>query len=481
MDQIDTFVEQRATWNKRLAQTVMRPLVHTGSGYWVIVGLLAAVLTWGIYAYSTQAREGLIVTGMRDRIQWGMYIVSFVFFIGISHAGTLISAILRIAKAGWRTPITRMAEFITVVALMIGALFPIIDLGRPDRIHHMFVFGRWQSPILWDMLAITTYLTGSVMYLYLPLIPDMARCRDRLSEEAPRWKQTFFLLAAVGWRETPEQQRLLRVAMGFMMVIIIPVAVSVHTVVSWIFGMTLREPWDSTVFGAYFVAGAIYSGIATIIIVMVVLRRFLHLEEYISRQSFMNLGYMLGGFALIMLYFNILEYVTVGYKLAGEEAFHFQQLMTGAFAPMFWFYILGGMIVPALIVLNPGTRTIAGLVVAAIFVDIGMFLERFLIVVSGLRVPLMPYEPSSYIPSWVEWSVLAGAFAGFALIIAVFTKILPVISIWEVEEHREHEEVVKIAEQSLRDLEAVRDLRAVEVRQPVLRATTSSEGRHEAS
>ena len=473
MDQVNVAVEERAGWNRRLSQTVMSPLIHTGRAYWVIVGFLLAVIAWGLYAYSTQLQNGLIVTGMRDRISWGFYIILFVFFIGISHAGTLISAILRVAKAGWRTPITRMAEFITVVALSIGGLMPMIDLGRPDRIHHIFFFGRWQSPIVWDMLAITTYLTGSIVYLYLPSIPDLARCRDRLAEEAPRWKRTFFRVASIGWQNTEEQQKLLRKAMGFMMVIIIPVAVSVHTVVSWIFSMTLREPWDSTVFGAYFVAGAIYSGIATILIVMVILRRAFHLEEYITKQHFIYLGYMLGGFVLIMLYFNILEYVTVGYKLAGEESFHFEQLMTGPFAAMFWFYLLGGMVVPGLIILNPGTRTIAGLVVAAVFIDIGMFLERFLIVITGLRVPLMSYEASSYTPSWVEWSVLTGAVAGFALIIAVVVKILPVISIWEVEEHHEHQEAVDVAERSLRG-EGAREPVRVQMKRPVLQSSLRS-------
>ncbi|MBF8267559.1 MAG: Polysulfide reductase [Dehalococcoidia bacterium] len=476
MEQIDTVVEEPASWSRRLERRVMNPLIKTGQGYWIIVALLALVVAWGVYAYSTQLRDGLIVTGMRDRIQWGIYIISFVFFIGISHAGTLISAILRVAKAGWRTPVTRIAEFITVVALSIGGLMPIIDLGRPDRIHHMFIFGRWQSPILWDLLSITTYLTGSIIYLYLPLIPDLARCRDRLGNEAHPWKRAFYRLASVGWQGTEKQHKYLRIAMGCMMVLIIPVAVSVHTVVSWIFGMTLREPWNSTVFGAYFVAGAIYSGIATIIIIMVILRRVYHLEEYITRQHFINLGYMLGAFVLIMLYFNVLEYVTTGYKLAGEGRFHFQQLMTGPFAPAFWFYILGGMVVPGLIILNPGTRTIPGLIVASIFVDIGMWLERFIIVVTGLRVPLMPYAASWYTPTWVEWSVMAAAFAGFGLIIAVFVKLFPVISIWEVEEHREHQEAVRVAEQSLQRLRE-----EAAVTQPASRTAFTWEGRHESS
>jgi molybdopterin-containing oxidoreductase family membrane subunit len=425
---------------KRLEGTVLAPLTRTGRGYYLIVGFLALVVLWALYAYVTQLRQGLIVTGMRDRISYGFYIILFVFFIGISHAGTLISAILRVVKAQWRTPVTRMAEFITVVALSVGGLMPIIDLGRPDRIPNLVLFGRWQSPILWDLLSISTYITGSVIYLYLPLIPDLALCRDRLGSAAPAWKRALYRAASLGWQGTARQKQLLSIAMGCMMVLIIPVAVSVHTVVSWIFAMTLREPWNSTVFGAYFVAGAIFSGIAAIIIVMAVLRRAFRLHEYIHDRHFINLGYMLGGFTLIMMYFNVSEYVVTGYKMAGESSFHFTQLMAREYAPYFWLYTIGGMVIPGLIILFPRTRNFTGVLIAAGFVLVGMWMERFLIVVAGLRVPLMPYAPSSYLPTWVEWSIMAGAFALFGLVIATFVKLFPVVSVWEVAEQYEEKE-----------------------------------------
>src|SRR3990170_1870726 len=173
-------MEALSTWRERLEETALAPVTKTSRAYYLWVAFLLMVIAWGVYAYSRQLRDGLIVTGMRDRISWGLYITTFVFFIGISHAGTLISAILRVSQARWRTPITRMAEFITVVALVCGALFVIIDLGRPDRVLNVVVYGRWQSPIIWDVLAITTYLTASLMYLFLPMIPDLALFRDRL-------------------------------------------------------------------------------------------------------------------------------------------------------------------------------------------------------------------------------------------------------------------------------------------------------------
>ena len=432
-----------AEWQERLERRALAPLASTGRRYWLWIGFLLLVIGFGFYAWTTQWDNGLIVTGMRDRISWGVYIASFVFFIGISHAGTLLSAILRATKARWQLSITRMAELITVVALCVGALFPFIDMGRPERFMNLVFFGRWQSPLIWDILAITTYLTGSSLYLLLPLIPDFALARDRLGATASRFHRTLFTMAAVGYHGTPAQRRALERAMTVMMVIIIPVAVSVHTVVSWIFAMTLRVPMNTTVFGPFFVAGAIYSGIAAIVILMVVLRRVLHLEEFITLTQFKGLGYLLGAFTLIMAYFNLQEYAVHGYKLEAGMPFHFAQLMTGPFWPLFWFYILGGIILPGLLILNPGTRTIRGIVAASVLALLGMWLERYLIVVTGFRVPLMPYTPADYTPTWVEWSILAGAFGLFALIISVFAKLFPVISVWEVLEHRGPEPIAK--------------------------------------
>jgi molybdopterin-containing oxidoreductase family membrane subunit len=285
-------------------------------------------------------------------------------------------------------------------------------------------------------MAVMTYLCGSTLYLFLPLIPDFALCRDRLGPNAARWKRTLFTVAAVGWTGTPGQRKALERAMTVMMIVIIPVAVSVHTVISWLFAMTLRVPFNSTVFGAYFVAGAIFSGVAAIILLMAVLRRVLHLEEYITRTQFMALGYLLAGMALVMVYFNLSEYVTTGYKMEAGVAFHFQDLMTGYLAPFFWFYIIGGLIVPVLITVIPATRTVRGIVTAAVLVLVAMWLERYLIVVSGFRVPLMPYTARPYAPTLTEWSIFAGAVALFALIISVFVKVFPMVSVWEVVEHR---------------------------------------------
>jgi Ni/Fe-hydrogenase subunit HybB-like protein len=436
-------------YQRGLEERVFRPLVDAGRWWYVAFGIALAFFLLGVYAYVIQLRDGLVVTGMRDRPLWGLYITNFVFFIGISHAGTLISAILRTAQAGWRTPVTRMAEFITVVALVVGGLMPMIDLGRPDRIHHLFIYGRWQSPILWDVLAVSTYLVGSIAYLYLPMIPDLAIARDRLEGSASRVKLAIYRSAALGWRNTPRQRALLHRAMTTMMILIIPIAVSVHTVVSWIFAMTLREPWDSTVFGAFFVAGAIFSGIAVLVILMAILRRLYHLEEYLLEKHFIYLGYLIAVMAMIILYFNVSEYLVTGYKSNEEVAFQFNQMFRGQFAGFFWFYLIAGLFLPVLIIAIPRTRTIRGVVFASVLVVIAMWIERYFIVVASLRIPLMPYEPRDYTPTWVELSITAGAIALFALVILCFLRFVPIVSVWEQTEQHELDVAHEASEQAM--------------------------------
>jgi Fe-S-cluster-containing dehydrogenase component/Ni/Fe-hydrogenase subunit HybB-like protein len=422
-----------------LEQRALAPMAANSRRYYAWVALLLVVIAWAVYAYIVEVQNGLIVTGMRDRISWGLYIANFVFFIGISHVGMLLSAILRVTRARWQMSITRMAELITIAALFVAALFPIIDLGRPDRLLNIVFFGRWQSPLLWDIFAISTYFTGSMIYLYLLLIPDFALCRDRLGPTAPAWKRNFFNLTALGWKGSAEQHHALNRAVTIMMIVIIPVAISVHTVVSWIFAMTLRSPFNSTVFGVFFVAGAIYSGIAAVILLMAALRWLLHFEEYITEKHFVYLGYLLATLALIMGYLNLTEYITTGYKMEEGIWFYIQQLTVGPFAVLFWFNIFGGIFIPGLIILFSRTRNIKGIIIASVLVLCGMWIERYLIVVAGFRVPLMAYAAADYFPTWVEWSILAGAFALFALLISVFVKLIPVISVWEVVEQRKSE------------------------------------------
>ncbi|MBI2972632.1 MAG: polysulfide reductase NrfD [Armatimonadetes bacterium] len=489
----------------------------TGTGFTVLVGLLGAIVGWGVIAYAVQLRYGLGVTGLRDHVMWGLYITNFVFFIGISHAGTLISAILRVTNTEWRRPITRLAEGITVFALMVAAPMVLVDLGRPDRILNIVRYGRLQSPILWDVMSITTYLTGSLLYLYLPLIPDLA-ILHRLPR-LPAWKRRLYKALSLSWLGTERQRALLGRGIATMAIIIIPVAVSVHTVVSWIFGMTLRAGWNSTIFGPYFVIGAIFSGIAAVVVAMAAFRKAYRLEAYITESHFRRMGYLLLALALIYGYFTFSEYLTPVYKMATAERGYLMEVLSGRFAPLFYITQIGGVLLPLLLLTVPRLGWVAGLwrvplvrpaaalsaatafasvllfisfsgspvaaaglgsailasapwiiaalagwlfisvlpalhaqpisavVTASLLVTVGAWLKRFVIIVPTLQNPFLPIQRAPtgwaiYWPTWVEWSITAAAFAGFVLIYILFSKVFPIVSIWETREEGVHVPVV---------------------------------------
>jgi len=410
-----------------------RPIFETGKGYYIVGGIFLAVYLWAVLMYYTQLRAGLGVTGMNQPITWGFYIVNFVFFIGISHAGTLISAILRLSKAEWRRPITRMAEVITAIVLAIGGLHPIIDLGRPDRMLNLLESGRLQSPLLWDVTSITAYFTASTVYLYLPMIPDIARIRDRGGKL--KWLYTFM---AWGWQGTERQKRVLNRAINILMVMVIPIAISVHTVISYIFSMTLQPGWHSTIFGPYFVAGAIFSGIAALLIVMIVFRKAFHFEDYLKEIHFQYLGTLLLIMSLIWFYFTFSEYLTGIFGAEPHEMDVILYKLNGPFAFFFWGMVLCNFVIPVTILSFRKLKTIRGVLIASIAVVIGMWLERLIIVVPSLANPRMELPLGIYVPTLVEWAMFAGGLAIFALGFMVFAKFFPLISIWEIEEGRQH-------------------------------------------
>jgi len=427
---------------------------------WLLV--LTSICVWGWIAYAWQLRKGLAVTAMTNYFSWGIYIINFVFFIGISHAGTLVSAILRVTGAEWRRPITRMAEGITVFALMIGAPMVIIDMGRPDRLWHVLVYGRLQSPIVWDVLAVATYMTGSLLYLYLPLIPDLAILRDHPAPFAP-WRRALYRRLSLGWTGTPEQWRRLERAISVMAVVIIPVAVSVHTVVSWLFGMTLRPGWHSTIFGPYFVVGAIFSGIAALLTAMALFVKFFapyHLDRYITVGHFKKLASLLLAVNLIYIYFTVSEYLTMGYTSQGADRHLLEALFHGRYALQFWVMGVVGLFIPAVLLALPWTRTVGGILTAAVMINVGMWLKRYVIVVPTLASPFMPVSspggaPLSYVPTWVEWSITAGAFSGFCLLYILFSKLFPIVSIWEVQGTSGSQAVPEMSPQAASPQEAV--------------------------
>jgi len=411
---------------------LVKPIQRMSRGFHLAAAALTAVALFGLFMYCRQLWFGLGVTGLNQPVSWGFYVTNFVFFIGISHAGTLISAILRIAKAEWRRPITRIAEVITVVVLGIGGMNILIDMGRPDRFLNVIKFGRYQSPLLWDATSITTYLTGSVIYLYIPLIPDIAILRDTTRGRL-RW---LYRVLSMGWRGTHRQHQVLERAISIMAVLVIPIAVSVHTVVSFVFSMTLQPMWHSTIFGPYFVVGAIFSGVAALLICMAIIRKAYGLERYLKLVHFNNLAILLLVMSMLWFYFTFAEYLTTYYGNEPDEMRVFMSKFDGPYAVFFWGMVVCNFAIPFPILAIRRLRTIPGIVVASAAICIGMWLERFIIVVPTLANPRMDFGPGFYSAMLTEAAETAGCFSVFILAYMVFTKVFPIISIWEIQEGR---------------------------------------------
>ena len=278
----------------------------------VLIIFLLAVISVGIYALYIQITRGHIVTGMRDNVVWGLYIVNFIFFIGISYAGALISGILHLLRVPWRTPIIRMAEMITVISTLIGPSYILLCIGRLDRLPNLILFGRIQSPIVWDVIAISTYLSGSIIFLYLAMIRDMAVMRDNPVKKW-KWRNPLYRFLSVRYEDTTKQRELLNICTDLLSIVIIPLAILVHSVLAWIFGMTLRPGWHSTIFAPYFVVAAVYSGTGVLIMVMWVFRKVYKLEHHITKIHFNYLAIIMIILGALYGYFTFSEYLTSWY------------------------------------------------------------------------------------------------------------------------------------------------------------------------
>jgi len=423
-----------ATACDQVRDDIWRPMRGASPAYVAAVAATALLVAWGLFCWGYQIGHGIGVAGIRRPTMWAFYIVNFVFWIGISHAGTLISAILRLTDAGWRKPVTRVAEAITVFALMIGALFPLIHLGRVWLFYWLIpypnqrlLWPNFRSPLVWDLTAIFTYLTGSIIYLYLPLIPDLAQ----LAAHTDGWRRSLYRALSLGWTGSDRQWHALERAMKLMAGIILAVAVSVHTVVSWDFAMALAPMWHSTIFGPYFVTGAIFSGIAALLVVMAVIRKMMRLEAYLEPRHFDNLAKLLLLMCLLWLYFTIAENLTVWYGNAAAEMSVFAARTRGRYAVLFWTMVALNFAVPFVLLGIRRLRTIASATISGLSVLVGMWLERYLIVVPTLSMPHLPAAWGSYSPTWVEVSITVATFAAMALLYLIFSKLFPIIAIWE--------------------------------------------------
>lgn len=414
-----------------LRARVERPLRAPAPLALAIMGALAGLVVLGVVAWVRQWRTGLGVTGLNDSVVWGLYIATFVFFIGISMAGTLVSAILRLAGAEWRRPITRIAEIITVASLLVALAMITADMGRPDRLLSILWNANLRSPIVWDVISITTYLIGSLLYVGLPLIPDLALLRD--TGEGSWLRRRFYRIGSFGWTGRAAQHRRLERAIAMTALIVIPSAIAVHSVTAWLFGMTLREGWSSPLMAPYFVASALFSGTAVIVLVLAAVRRIYGLADIITEDHLARLGRLLLLFGIGYAYLTFAEYLTAGYKMREGEADLLLALSQGRYAGLFWTSVIGGTIVPVAL-LSTNRRTVRRVLTASSMIVLGMMVKRFLIVVPSLGLPLMPVGWATYRPTLTEIRIVVGAFAAFALIIMVFAHLVPIISVTEVAE-----------------------------------------------
>jgi molybdopterin-containing oxidoreductase family membrane subunit len=401
---------------------------------------LVVICTVGVFAYYRQLRYGLSVTGMRDYVSWGLYISNFVFFVAISLVGSLITAVLRLTKASWSTPLTRIAEIIAVAAILFASVIIVVDMGRPDRFLNLFIHGRLQSPILWDVLVISTYMVLSVLLLYIPLLPDIKFILNNGDvPDGPLRK--FYSVLGNFWKDTPEQHKLQEKAIKALIITIIPVALAIHTVTSWLFATTYRPGWDSTNFGAYFVSGAFLVGAAGVIVAMYVIRRFYHLEGYITETHFNHMGKLLVLLAALYLYFNLNEYLVPAYKMKKAEHEHLSHLFAGDFAIAFWSVILLSMVIPILALLHPVGRRPLPMFIIGLTVVVASWVKRVLIVSPTLLSPFLPMsdvpeEYTVYLPTWEEWAITMGSLAGSLLVITLLIRIVPIIPITETMQER---------------------------------------------
>ena len=427
---------------RKIDDDILRTLGPPSRMYLASLGLILGLLALAVYAVSYQLRMGLGVAGYHPPVMWGVYITNFVFWVGITHSGTLISAVLFLCRARWRAPVARASEAMTVFALMTASLFPILHLGRAWYFYWLVPYPNerqlwvnFQSPLVWDMFAISTYLTVSVLFLYLGLIPDIAIARDRVRD----WRRRLYSVLALGWQGTNRQWYHYSGVYGLFAALAIPLAVSVHSVVSWDFAVSILPGWHSTIFAPYFVAGAMFSGMAMVLTLLIPLRRFYHLEEYITVQHFANLAKLVIVTSLILTYTYVTEYFMAWYSGSQVERSTFLDRAMGQYAPLFWVTIVCNCIIPLSLFFQKVRTHIGALFVISICINVGMWLERYVIIVASLSHGFNPSVWSAgYRPTWVEVAITAGSFAWFFLFFLLFVKNFPAISMTEVKEHAAH-------------------------------------------
>jgi len=422
-----------------IREAAIRPIAKPGKWWGILAGFLGMLVLAALVAYGYQLKQGLGATALNDSVFYGFYMTNLVTFIGISYGGAVVSAILRLTNATWRAPITRLAEGMAVVSLLIGASFAIVDMGRLPSLWWVLVTPNPQSPVIWDIVAISTYVVATLIFFTLPLIPDAAIVINSGARKLSGWRDRLYSAISMKWKGAPGQRKVLSRMMTIMAILIIPLAVSVHSVLAWVFAVTSKEGWHSSIFGPYFVVGALFSGVAAVVLVVSAFRKAYHLEKYIGQKQFRYLGLLMLTLGVMYLYFTISELLTEGYtQLAGNVPL-LRFLLVGDYAPIFWIFIVAGIFIPVLLVAFPKTRNARGITIASALVVAAMWAKRFLIIVPPLRQGLFGAISPGYYGNWVEWVISLGAAAAIPLFLMIIFRLFPVMPIYEMQEIAEEQ------------------------------------------
>jgi len=422
-------------------EAALRPFRRPGRGYWLLLAALTAVVALGAVAWAVQIRRGLGVSGFNDHSFWSIDLADVVTFIGVSYGGAVISAVLRLTGASWRAPLSRLAEGTAVVTVLIGGALIFPHLGRPERAWELVTRPNFSSPVFWDFVAISTYTIGSIIFFILPLFPDMAILHRAHREQIGR-RARLYAAVSRGWAGTPRQRSVLSGALGLTAIMIIPLAVSVHSVLAWAFSLVSRPWWHESVWAPYFVVAAPYSGVALVILVVAGFRRAYHLERFITERHFVRLGFILAAFAAAYLYLTFADILPDAYVGERDTTAVFQLLLVGRFAPYFWTFVVAAGLLPLLLVAIPRTRTVPGMVTAAAFVVPAMWLKRMIMVTGPATYDRITSAFGAYHFTWTYISITLAATAAVPLLLMLLFRLVPLLSIDEIEETEGAQEIV---------------------------------------
>jgi len=447
---------------------VLGPLSPPRPLYWKVLTLLGLTVLWGITCWVLQVRLGMYLTGLNHPVCWAVYITNFVFWVGIGHAGTLISAILLLVRSRWRKAVSRSAEAMTVFAVTTAAMFPLIHLGRVWVFYYILpypsqrqLWPNFISPLVWDVCAIGTYLTVSTIFWYVGLLPDLASARSwwlsRAGADHPRTK--VYRRFALGWSGSSEQWRHYGRGYLYFAALATPLVVSVHSVVSWDFAVANLPGWHTTIFGPYFVAGAIHSGLAMVLTLLIPMRRVLKLDRVITMDHFESVAQTMIVTALIVGYAYVAEPFISWYSGDTFEQQFALWRATGWIALFFWALPLLNVVAPLSFLCRRVRRSVPALFAIGLLVNVGMWLERFVIIVGSTSHDFLPHNWQSYAPRPVEISITLGFFAFFLFWFFAFAKHLPTVSMTDLKE--EPAQAGRVAAQTEPHRTAAPDVRAL--------------------